>query len=234
MARFSFLPRVPAHFAQAGAVAVLGLGRFGEAVALELMAEDVEVLGVDQNGAVVQRLDGELTYVVSADATDAEVLKQLSVPEFDRAVVGITEDIAASILVASQLIGFGVTQVWAAAVSSQHGLILDQIGVHHVVYPEQDMGTRVAHLVRGGQPKFTRVGDNYAVAETVPPAALVGVPLDPLEIQVRYGISVIGKRKAGRAWEFTGTGTVLSSADRILVAGTPEKTGAFGQLSARG
>lgn len=131
--------------------------------------------------------------MVSADATEKEVLNQLSVPEFDRAVVGITDDIAASILVASQLVGFGIAQVWAAAVSTQHGMILDQIGVQHVVYPEQDTATRVAQLVRGGQPKFVRVSDDFAVEETRPHADIVGIPLDQLELQARYGVCVIAR-----------------------------------------
>lgn len=231
MARFSFPPHGPAHLARRSAVAVLGLGRFGEAVALELMAEGAEVLGVDNNPSVIQRLDGLLTVVVTADATDSEVLSQLSVPELDRVVVGISSDIAASILAASQLIRSGVAQVWAAAATDQHGLILEQIGVHHVVYPEQDMGKRVAHLVRGTLLEYIRVGDDFAVAETMPPVNVTGIALDPERIQALYGVSVIARRSGGGAWEFAGPGTVLSDRDRILVAGPPNKTDAFSQLT---
>ncbi len=231
MARFSFLaPRDGAHSIRGHAAAVLGLGRFGEAVALELMAEGAEVLGVDNNSSVIQRLDGQLTVVVTADVTDAEVLDQLSVTELDRVVVGITSDIAASILTASQLIRSGVDQVWAAAATDQHGLILEQIGVHHVVYPEQDMGKRVAHLVRGSLLEYIRVGDDFAVAETVPPASITGKPLDPRQIEAVHGVSVMARRHGTAPWEFTGSGSVLSAQDRILVAGPPDKTDAFSQL----
>ncbi|MCC9196851.1 TrkA family potassium uptake protein [Arthrobacter sp. zg-Y820] len=231
MARFSFLgARDPGHArADADAVAVLGLGRFGESVALELMAEGTEVLGVDSNGEVVQRLDGRLTLVVTADCTDTEVLDQLSVSEFNRVVLGITSDIAASVLTASQLVRSGVAQVWAAAASEQHGLILDQIGVHHVVYPEQDMGRRVAHLVRASLLEYIRVGEDFAVAETVPHGAVVGVPLDPGRVQEMYGVSIIARRSASGPWEFAGAGMVLTILDRILIAGPPERTDAFSQ-----
>lgn len=231
MARFSFLGRRdPGHPARADAdaVAVLGLGRFGASVALELMAEGTEVLGVDSNEDVVQRLDGRLTFVVTADSTDAEVLDQLSVPEFNRVVLAIT-DIAASVLTASQLIRTGVAQVWAVAASEQHGLILEQIGVHHVVYPEQDMGRRVAHLVRASLLEYIRVGDDFAVAETVPHSGVVGVPLDPGWIQEKYGVSIIARRSAAGPWEFAGAGMVFTILDRILIAGPPDRTDAFSQ-----
>ena len=229
MARFSILgPRDPSRAAQA--VAVLGLGRFGASAALELMAEDTEVLGVDSSGAVVQKLDGRLTHVVAADATDPEVLSQLSVPEFDRVVLGITRDIAASILVASQLVRSGVAQVWAAAATEQHGLILEQIGVHHVVYPEQDMGRRVAHLVRASVLNYIRLGEDFAVVETVPQAAIVGVALDPAQIHRQHGVSIFALRHPGGAWGFAGAGTVLSGQDRILVAGPPRMADAFSLL----
>ena len=232
MAKFNFFSaRTPGSGVGADAAAVVGLGRFGASAALELMAEGTEVLGVDSNGETVQRLDGRLTMVVKADATDAGVLDQLSVLEFDRVVVGITSNIAASVLTASQLIRAGVAQIWAGAASGQHGAILEQIGVHHVVYPDRDMGRRIAHLVRGSLLEFIPVGEDFAVAETVPHPAVVGVPLDPMAIQRTYGVSIIARRADTGPWQFAGAGTVLSGRDRILVAGPPEQADAFSALT---
>ncbi|MEU0218895.1 TrkA family potassium uptake protein, partial [Streptomyces sp. NPDC006265] len=132
-----------------GSVVVIGMGRFGRALALELVDEDTEVLGIDENAEVVQALSGSLTHTVRADSTKEDALRQLGVHEFDRAVVAIGTDLEASILTASLLISFGIQDVWAKATSEAHGRILTQLGVHHVVYPEHDMGQRVAHLVRG-------------------------------------------------------------------------------------
>ena len=90
------------------AVAVLGLGRFGKSLALELMAQGAEVMGIDASDTVVQKIASRLTHAVVADTTDEESLRQLSVHEFDRAVVGIGSDLEASLLTASALINIGV------------------------------------------------------------------------------------------------------------------------------
>ncbi|MGA7148669.1 MAG: NAD-binding protein, partial [Microbacterium sp.] len=125
MARF---PRFGAtqrssRVAEAGSVAVIGLGRFGSALALELMAGGTEVLGIDVDEDLVQSLNGELTQVVRADSTRREALRQLAVDEFDRVVVAIGGDISASILTCSVLLSMDIPAIWAKAVDDQHGLI---------------------------------------------------------------------------------------------------------------
>ncbi|KPC67981.1 potassium transporter, partial [Streptomyces sp. NRRL WC-3753] len=112
-----------------GSVVVIGLGRFGRALALELVDEDTEVLGIDESAEVVQALSGHLTHAVRADSTKEDALRQLGVHEFDRAVVAIGTDLEASILTASLLISFGIENVWAKAISEAHGRILTQLGV---------------------------------------------------------------------------------------------------------
>ena len=129
-------------------VVVVGLGRFGKSLALELVHQGTEVLGVDGDPRVVQSLAGRLTHVVEADATNEEAMRQLGVHELGRAVVGVGTDLEASILAASVVLNLGVPEVWAKAISLAHARILTQIGVHHVVRPEHDMGKRVAHLVQ--------------------------------------------------------------------------------------
>lgn len=159
-----------------GSVVVIGLGRFGRALALELVDEDTEVLGIDESAEVVQALSGHLTHAVRADSTKEDALRQLGVHEFDRAVVAIGTDLEASILTASLLISFGIENVWAKAISEAHGRILTQLGVHHVVYPEHDMGQRVAHLVRGRMLDYIEFEDDFAMVKTNPPADIVGLP----------------------------------------------------------
>mgnify|MGYP006139968171 CR=1 FL=1 len=109
-------------------VVVIGLGRFGKSLALELMEEGTEVLGIDEDPRTVQRLAGRLTHVVEADSTNEEALRQLSVHEFDRAVVGVGSDLEASILTSSILVNFGIRDIWAKAISQSHGKILARIG----------------------------------------------------------------------------------------------------------
>ncbi len=130
-------------------VAVIGLGRFGTALALELARSGTEVLAVDDDPEVVQRLSGQLAQVVVADATDPDALAEIGLADFTRVVVAIGTDLEASILATSLLAEMGIPDIWTKALSTQHANILRRIGAHHVVFPENEMGERVAHLVSG-------------------------------------------------------------------------------------
>jgi len=211
-------------------VAVIGLGRFGRALALELMAADTEVLGIDADEEIVQSLNGKLTHVVVADSTREEVLRQLGIADFERVVVGIGTDIESSILTTSLLLRFGIPQLWAKAVSSAHGTILEQLGVKHVVYPESEMGRRVAHLVRGSMQDYIEIGDDFAMVKTVPHRDIVGVPLREARVRSAHGVTITAVKHVGEPWTSTTPDTVLREDDTILVTGPTRKAEAFTQL----
>lgn len=200
-------------------VAVIGLGRFGSALALELTERGTEVLAVDSRQRVVQSLSGQLTHVVTADCTDIQALRQLGIPEFSRAVVGIGTDIESSILTTSLLVELEIDDIWAKAISRQHGRILDRIGAHHVVFPEHDMGERVAHLVSGRMLDYLEVDQNHAIAKMKPPRDLVGRPLRDTEIRRRYGLTVVSVRGDDGDYSYATPDTVLNYSDLILVLG---------------
>ncbi len=212
------------------AVAVIGLGRFGRSLALELEAGGSEVLGIDANPDIVQSLAGSLTHVVAADSTRDEVLRQLSVHEFEQVVVGIGTDIEASILTTSLVLGFGVPNVCAKAISTPHGRILKQLGVGHVVYPEHDMGRRVAHLVRGKMLDYVEFEDNFAFAKTTPPADVIGRPLGELAMGERYGVIIVAVKRRGDEFTHTTRDTVLERGDIIIAAGQAANTERFSEL----
>jgi trk system potassium uptake protein len=130
-------------------VAVIGLGRFGEAVALRLVELGHEVVGIDGNAEIVQRLADDLPHVVRADSTDAEAMKALGVNEVDFAVVAIGSSLEGSVLSVLALQELGVKQIWAKASTRQHGLILGRLGVTKVVYPEADRGKALAEQLCG-------------------------------------------------------------------------------------
>lgn len=218
------------RIAEADSVAVIGLGRFGQALALELMASGTEVLGIDTDEEIVQSLNGELTQVARADTTKPEVLKQLAVDAFDRVVVAIGSDIQSSILTTSVLLSFGIPHIWAKATSDAHGQILQQLGVQHVVYPEKDMGRRVAHLVRGAALDYIEVDDDYAIIKTSPNAAIIGRRLGDTGIRQQHGVTIMAVRRDGAAWCNADTETVLREGDTILVAGPTKRAEEFGQL----
>ncbi|MBO8202354.1 TrkA family potassium uptake protein [Streptomyces smyrnaeus] len=209
---------------------VIGLGRFGRSLALELVDEDTEVLGIDEDPEVVQLLSGSLTHTVRADSTKEDALRQLAVHEFDRAVVAIGTDLEASILTASLLISFGIENVWAKATSEAHGRILTQLGVQHVVYPEHDMGQRVAHLVRGRMLDYIEFEDGFAMVKTDPPAEILDVPLSHSAVRTRYGITVVAIKRPGEGFTYATPETVVKADDTIIVAGRTRATERFSEL----
>lgn len=172
-------------------VVVLGLGRFGGSLALELAQRGSEVLGIDTDQEIVQGFAAELTHAAVADTTDIEVLGQLGVGDFERAVVGIGTDLEASILTVAALVDLEIPHIWAKAISRQHGRILERVGAHHVVLPEHEMGERVAHLVTGRMLDYIRFEDDFAMAKTIAPADVVDRPLGETGLRSRYGITVV-------------------------------------------
>lgn len=212
-------------------VVVIGLGRFGKSLALELVDEGIEVLGIDGDSKVVQSLAGRLTHVVEADSTDEEAMRQLSVHEFDRAVIGIGSDLEASILSASVVLGFRVPNIWAKAISDSHARILGQIGVHHVVRPEHDMGRRVAHLVRGRMLDYIEFDDGYAIVKTRPPRSLHGLSLGESRPRSQHGITIVGVKRAGQDFTHATPDTVIDADDLIIVSGPEDKVERFSELA---
>lgn len=213
-----------------GTVVVIGLGRFGAALALELMRNGAEVMGIDINENVVQELNGQLTSVVRADATQEQALRQLGVDEFDKAVVGIGSDIQASILVASRLLKFDHPEIWAKAITNPHAEILGQLGVHHVVSPEHDMGVRAAHLIQGRALDFVAIDEGFALIRRPAPEAVRNHPLDTLGVKRKYKVSIVAFCRPGQGWESTEAGTVLYDQDQILVTGPTSDVEAFSDL----
>ena len=158
-------------------VVVVGLGRFGGAVAQSLTRLGHEVLAIEESLSLVQSWSDRLTHVVQADSSNIEALRQLGVADFQHAVVGIGSDIEASVLTVLALTELGVPDIWAKAVTTNHGKILEKTGAHHVVYPEAAMGERVAHLVTGKMIDFIEFDDDFAIVKTRPPREAVGKTL---------------------------------------------------------
>ncbi len=176
---------------------VIGLGRFGSSVALELMALNYEVLGIDRNEDIVSDMSELLTYAVVADASDEEVLKSLGVRNFDCGIVAIGEDIQTSILAAILLKDLGVSTVIAKAISVLHGRALEKLGVDRVVYPERDMGIRVAHqLVTPNLLDYIELSKDYSIVEMKVPVCLDGKTLTEINTRARFGCSIVALHRS--------------------------------------
>lgn len=211
-------------------VAVIGLGRFGESLALELVAGGHQVLGVDYDEKIVQSLADRLTHVVSADTTDEETLKELGILEMDCAVVAIGSDLEASILTTSLLLQLGVKQVWAKANSTAHGKILTQLGVHNVIFPELEMGRRAAHMVSGESLDYVPIDEDFVMVKSICPRALAGKSLAELRIRATHGVTVVAFSHQGQPYEPAFPETVLAEGDLLVVAGRKQPLQKFVQL----
>lgn len=209
---------------------VVGLGRFGGAVAAELIELGFEVLGIDADAGRVQNFADVVTHAVQADATSEQVLHQLGIPDFRYAVVGIGTDIEASVLATAALADLGIANIWAKAITSAHGSILKRVGAHHVVFPEQDMGHRIAHLVAGGIIDWFQLDEDFAMVETVVPGHLVGRSLGEIGVRARFGLTVVCVKQPGQGFTYATPETVPEPGAVLVVAGPIKKAEEFAHL----
>lgn len=200
-------------------VVVIGLGRFGSAVAQTLLALGHDVLAIDNNAATVQQLADELPHVVQADATDLETLKQLDVGSYGHAVVSMGESLEASVLAVLNLSQIGLKDIWVKANNPAHGRVAERLGAHHVVYPEADMGERVAHLVTGKMIDFIEFDDGFAIAKTRAPAETLNKTLTESNVRQRHGVTVVGIKRRHQDFIYAQADTQVKPGDLLIVAG---------------
>lgn len=210
---------------------MVGLGRFGGAIATKLIELGHDVLAIDEDPALVQQYSALLTTVVQSDSTSRESLLQLGANEFRYAVVGIGTDVQASILSVAELSDLGIQQIWAKAISDTHARILKRVGAHHVVMPEQEMGERVGHLVTGQVADYLLVEDDFAMVETSAPAEICGDTLEGAQVRERFGVTVVAWKPVGQSFTYATPDTTIERGDTVLVVGHPEQVDAFAKLT---
>ncbi|OKL53932.1 potassium transporter [Bowdeniella nasicola] len=209
-------------------VLVIGLGRFGSALAITLEKSGREVLAVERNPELIEQWSGRLP-LVEADATNPESLEQLGASEFPVAVVGVGTSLEASVLITGNLVDLGMPEIWAKAISAEHGRILRRIGAHHVVYPEHDAGQRVAHMVSGRMLDFIEMEDGFTIVKMRPPKETWGFTLAESDIHKKYGITVIGVKPPGEPFEYSTEHTRINRDDILIVSGNTELLERFAQ-----
>lgn len=172
--------------------AVIGLGRFGSSVARSLSQAGHEVLAVDSSESIVQEISSAVTHAVQADSTDEEALKALGISEFDVVVVAIGVDMQASILTTILLRELGVKTIIAKSISDLHGKVLKKIGADKVVFPERDMGNRVAHhLISSHILDLVELSKDHSIIEIQATERLIGRNIRELDIRAKYNCNVI-------------------------------------------
>ena len=175
---------------------VVGAGRFGKSVARTLYGEGHDVMVVDKDEDLIQQISTEVTESVSADITSESCVKALGVRDFDAVVLAIGFDVQASIMAAILLIEKEAKYILAKAQTDLHGKVLEKIGVNRVIYPERDMGQKIARsLIAPTIIDMIELSDDYSVVEVKAPPEMVGKTLLELNLRALYGISVIALRR---------------------------------------
>lgn len=201
-------------------VVVIGLGRFGSAVATELVRLGHDVLGLDRDLATVQALSGELSHVVQVEATDEESLARLGISEFDAAVVGTADDLETSILTTLLLKRLGLKRVVAKARNEIHGEILSRVGADRIVYPERDTGLRVAHSWTSADiTDSLDVIPGYAISRAAVPEALVGQTIQRAILDRGINISLLLLARGERVTVYPSSSDTLKRGDTLVMSG---------------
>ena len=197
---------------------VIGLGRFGAAIATTLDRLGQDVLAMEKSPDVIAQWSGRLP-LVEGDATNPTALEQVGARDFPVAVVGLGTSIEASVLATGNLVDLGTPQIWAKAISAEHGRILQRIGAHHVIFPEVDAGNRVAHLVSGKLLDYIEVEDGFTIVKMRPPREIQGFTVAQTKIRERYGVTLIGVKSPGQEFLYATPETRVSANDLIVVSG---------------
>lgn len=209
---------------------VIGMGRFGRPLAEELVEMGQDVLGVDIDAKLVQSCSGALTRVVQADAREQETLRQLGAPDFSSAVVAIGTDIESSILTTYALVDLKVPRIWAKAITYDHGQILRRIGAHRVVFPERDMGVRVAHSMLGRTLDYIELEDGFVLLETTAPQAMLGKALVDTKVRSKHNVTILCVKEPGGKFTYATPETIVKEGDLLVVAGQSNDAEAFAEL----
>ncbi len=175
---------------------VIGLGRFGMEMAAKLYAVGEDVLAIDTDEAVIDKFADRVTRAVAADARDIDVLKKLGVAAFDRAVVAVGSDLAASALITMNLKTLGVPYILCKAHDDTYREILEKLGADRVIIPEREMADRLSlGLTSAGIMEYIELSDEYGIVEMAAPEAWYGKTIRNLDLRNAYGANVISVRQ---------------------------------------
>ncbi len=199
---------------------VIGLGRFGKAVAVELCELGNQVLAIDTDRDLVQDVSDQVTHAVAGDARDPAVLKALGIADYDCAVVAVGNDVGSSALVTMRLKEAGVPKVVCKAQSHVHQRLLEKIGADRVVFPEHEMGIKVAQgLARSNVLNFIELSPDYGIVEVDLPAGWAQKTIRELDIRAKFGVNVIAVRRGQDINVAPGAAWVLAAGDKLIVLG---------------
>ncbi|MFE4706998.1 potassium channel family protein [Peribacillus simplex] len=211
--------------------AVIGLGRFGMSVALRLHAAGQEVLGIDINEERVEDAELNVTHAVMADTTEEGTLKSIGIRNFDCVIVAIGNDMQSSILTTLLLKELGVKKVIAKALSKNHGQVLNKVGADWVIYPDRDMGERVANqLLSPNMLNYIELSKEYNIEEIMIPVSMTEKSLRDLDLRAKYNVSVIAIVSNGEIIISPSPDQVIHERDLLLIIGNKKDLALFANI----
>ena len=200
--------------------AVIGMGRCGTSVAMTLVKAGQEVLVVDSDEERIQKVAEFFTHAVVLDTTEEASLAAVGIRNFDMVVVAIGHDVQASVLTTLLLKEMGVKHIVAKAANVLHGKMLDKVGADQVVFPERDMGQRIAHnLMSTNIIDYFEVAPDLGIIEVDVRGDLVGKSLFESNLREKYSITVIAIRRNGKISLSPSPGEKLMESDRLILVG---------------
>lgn len=200
---------------------VIGIGRFGLSLARTLFEMGHEVMVIDTDEKAIRSAAEYVTHAVQADSTSEEVARSLGLQDFDVVVLAIGQNIQASILTAILLKEIGCKYVLAKVRTDLHGKVLEKIGVDRLVFPERDMGVRMAHsIVSRNLVDFIELSPDYSLVEVVAPLEMSGSTLKELGIRESYGVNIVAIRSRGGETNISpGAEDTIREGDMMVVVG---------------
>jgi trk system potassium uptake protein len=205
-------------------VLVIGLGRFGANAARELMKLGHEVLAIDSSETIVNDIAPEVTHAVQLDAADEAALRAIGAGEFDHAIVAISSHVEASIYATMALKKLGVRNVIVKAGNPLHGAILERVGANRVVYPEREMGQRVAHsFAVANVVDYLDVAPRFGIVKVRPPQSFIGRSLKDLDLSTRLRLTPIALRRGDDVTVNPHRDEVLQAGDELILIGRDDK-----------
>lgn len=206
--------------------AIFGLGRYGLAVARELVAGGAEVLAIDRSESIVNSLAAEIPLCKCADVTDGDVLRQLDIGSFDTVIIAMAGSLEATVLSTMLCKELGVKTVIAKCYNETHQKILSRVGADQVVIPESESGARLAkNLLSAGFVDLLEISRDVSMVEVSVQPEWVGKSLMELNLRRKYGINIVAIREGGTVSVTIDPEKPLSKEARLLVIGNTARMG---------
>lgn len=208
-------------------VVVIGLGIFGFNIAKDLYENGFEVIAIDKNKEIVQKIRDFSTKAIHADGTDKEVIQAIGIQEDDVAIISFGEDLAASTLITLHLKELKVKNIIVKAPNEDHKHVLEKVGATEVIIPEREMADKVAKsLISPNVLDYIPLSDDYTICELVPPPGFLGKTIGELHLRSKYHIEVIAVREMlpDRIRMVPRADFVIKDSDVLVVIGREEDT----------